>query len=164
MIPTVNTDQVVNHTTRVARGRRLRWFFPVLSGVLLAALVVGFAPSFFLRGRITFTPPSRLSALAQRLASGDLPLYLIVHGVAVRLASVAAAAPAVGAGLRSRPDFRHRSLSTSLARDPCVNHHARSRGVRHGMALRDDIAALRKDLKNGCALSVSLRQFECSDM
>jgi len=81
MIPTVNTDQVVSRTARVAGGRRLRWFFPVLSGVLLAVLVVGFAPSFFLRGRITITPPLRLSALAQRLAFGDLPLYLVVHGV-----------------------------------------------------------------------------------
>ena len=83
MIPTVNTDQVVSHTARVAGGRRLRWFFPVFSGVLLAVLVVGFAPSFFLRGHITITPPSRLAALAQRLASGDLPLYLIAHGVAL---------------------------------------------------------------------------------
>jgi hypothetical protein len=48
MIPTVNTDQVVNHTARVTgSGRRLPWFFPGLSGMLLAVLLVGFAPSFF---------------------------------------------------------------------------------------------------------------------
>src|SRR5262245_28105883 len=64
MIPTVNTDQVVSHAARVAGGRRLRWFFPGLSGVPLAMLVVGFAPSFFLRGRISM--PSLLSRGAER--------------------------------------------------------------------------------------------------
>jgi hypothetical protein len=57
MIPTVNTDQVIGHAARVAERRRLRWFFPGLSGVLLAVLVVGFAPSFFLRGRMSVPSP-----------------------------------------------------------------------------------------------------------
>jgi hypothetical protein len=46
--------------------KRLHWFFPVVAGVLFAALLVGFAPSFFLRS---------LSA------SQPMPLYLYVHGV-----------------------------------------------------------------------------------
>jgi len=49
-------------------GRRLPWFFPAFSSLLLVVLVVGFAPSFFLRGLFNI-----------RLQS--MPAYLVLHGV-----------------------------------------------------------------------------------
>ena len=60
-------------TATAARGAgrmRLRWFFPAVSGILLVVLVVGFAPSFFLRGHITTPLPLR-----------TMPPYLVLHGV-----------------------------------------------------------------------------------
>jgi hypothetical protein len=42
-----------------------RWFFPSVSGALLAAVLIGFAPTFYLRTLFTVRP---------------LPAYLYVHG------------------------------------------------------------------------------------
>lgn len=48
-------------------GRRtLRWFFPAVASLLLAGLLVGFAPTFFLRSLFSVAP---------------IPPYLYVHGV-----------------------------------------------------------------------------------
>src|SRR5258706_441214 len=49
----------------VDRVRASRWFFPTASFVLLAAVIIGFAPTFYLR------PP---------FAMRPLPVYLYVHG------------------------------------------------------------------------------------
>src|SRR6185436_19415362 len=46
--------------------RALYWFFPVVSGLLLAGLLVGFAKTFFLRSQFDVPP---------------MPPYLYVHGV-----------------------------------------------------------------------------------
>jgi hypothetical protein len=43
----------------------MRWFFPVVSGALLAAILVGFSPTFFLRSLFDVPP---------------MPAYLYVHG------------------------------------------------------------------------------------
>jgi hypothetical protein len=48
--------------------KRLRWYFPAVSGVMLAAIVVGFSPTFFLRAFFDVPP---------------IPAYLYVHGVAL---------------------------------------------------------------------------------
>ncbi len=69
MIDTTVNSAAVTHTARPSR-RQLRWFFPAVSGTLLAVLVVGFAPSFFLRGLIN--TPFRLRSI---------PPYLVLHGV-----------------------------------------------------------------------------------
>jgi len=44
----------------------LHWFFPVISGLLLAGLLVGFAKTFFLRSQFDVPP---------------MPPYLYVHGI-----------------------------------------------------------------------------------
>ena len=44
----------------------LTWFYPIVSGVLLVVLVVGFAKTFFLRAFFNVPP---------------IPAYLYVHGV-----------------------------------------------------------------------------------
>jgi hypothetical protein len=94
--PTIDTDRVVHDWTRPPGRRRLRWFFSAVSGVLLAALVIGFAPSFFLRGRIN-TPLPLLS----------MPAYLVAHGVVLTtwFALVFAQTCLVGAG---RTDLHRR--------------------------------------------------------
>jgi hypothetical protein len=46
-------------------GRRWRWFFPLVSGALLSAVLLGFAPTFYLRPLFTARP---------------LPAYLYAHG------------------------------------------------------------------------------------
>jgi len=46
-------------------GARSRWFYVAISGVLLGIVILGFAPSFFLRPLFTQRP---------------LPVYLYVHG------------------------------------------------------------------------------------
>src|SRR5262245_7872593 len=68
----LDTRQVGSDPLSSARAarRRVRWLFPVVSGLLLALLVFAFAPSFFLRGLIR-TPRPLLS----------LPPYLVAHGV-----------------------------------------------------------------------------------
>jgi hypothetical protein len=48
------------------RVSRSRWFFPCVSGVLLGAVLVGFAPTFYLRPLFNGSP---------------IPAYLYVHGV-----------------------------------------------------------------------------------
>jgi len=53
-------------TGPVRAQTRSRWFFPAVSGVLLAGLVVGFAKTFFLRSLFDVRP---------------LPPYLYVHGI-----------------------------------------------------------------------------------
>jgi len=44
----------------------MRWFFPIVSAGLLAALLVGFAPTLFLRSLFDVPP---------------IPAYLYVHGI-----------------------------------------------------------------------------------
>src|SRR5262245_25318706 len=63
-------DAGSTRASRTGARRKLRWFFPTVSGLLLAVLVFGFAPSFFLRGLIRIPVP---------LAS--LPPYLVAHGL-----------------------------------------------------------------------------------
>ena len=48
-----------------AQRRKMRWFFPGVSAALLAAMLVGFAPTFYLRSLFDVPP---------------IPVYLYVHG------------------------------------------------------------------------------------
>ena len=50
----------------VGQRAKLRWFFPVASGLLLVAMLVGFARTFFLRAFFDVPP---------------MPAYLYVHGL-----------------------------------------------------------------------------------
>ena len=70
MFDATTTDDVIAARQPVAVRRRLRWFFSLCSGLLLAGLIAGFAPTFFLRGYISLPFPLL-----------SLPLYLITHGV-----------------------------------------------------------------------------------
>ena len=68
-----------------ARGRHR--FFVVTSGVLLAIVLVGFSPSFFLK--VLFQDPGMIIRLAELapsdtggsgLGAPELPLYVVAHG------------------------------------------------------------------------------------
>lgn len=66
MSDTLNANGTLTETALPKRASRSRWFFPGFSGVVLAFVLVGFAPSFYLRPLFTTRP---------------LPVYLYVHGV-----------------------------------------------------------------------------------
>ena len=74
MASTVSATLDAGSTRAASTGarRKLRWFFPVFAASLLAMLVVGFAPSFFLRGLLFKIP--LLSLLPMRP-------YLVAHGI-----------------------------------------------------------------------------------
>jgi hypothetical protein len=65
MIERVDAGQL-SGVLRPTGRRALRWFFPVVSSLLLAGLLAGFARSFFLRSQFAVPP---------------LPPYLYLHGV-----------------------------------------------------------------------------------
>src|SRR5215475_6479126 len=67
MTPLETVGIVSDIPARRATGRRtLVWFYPIVSGLLLLVLVVGFAKTFFLRAFFNVPP---------------IPAYLYVHGV-----------------------------------------------------------------------------------
>jgi hypothetical protein len=74
MVDATAVHVITENRPAVALGRKWRWFFPVCSGLLLAGLVVGFAPSFFLRGYINTPFPLR-----------SIPPYLIAHGTVLTI-------------------------------------------------------------------------------
>ena len=63
-IETLDARQVLG-VPRPPGRRALRWFFPVVSSLLFAGLLVGFAKTFFLRSQFNVPP---------------IPPYLYVHG------------------------------------------------------------------------------------
>jgi hypothetical protein len=63
-IETLDAERVLG-VPRPPGRRALRWFFPVVSSLLLAGLLVGFAKTFFLRSQFNVPP---------------IPPYLYVHG------------------------------------------------------------------------------------
>jgi hypothetical protein len=65
MMKTLPTPATVQHGP-ATRDKKLRWYFPTVSGVVLAAVLVAFSRTFFLRA--FFDVPS-------------MPAYLYVHGV-----------------------------------------------------------------------------------
>ena len=65
MIETLDAGQFPG-VPRTTGRRLLRWFFPVVSSLLLAGVVVGFAKTFFLRSQFNVPP---------------IPPYLYVHGL-----------------------------------------------------------------------------------
>jgi hypothetical protein len=84
------------YTAASTSGRdRLRWFFPVVSSVLLVGLLVGFAPTFFLRSVFT---------------ASSLPGYLQAHGALLTTWYVLLVAQACLVATR-RPHL-HRRLGT----------------------------------------------------
>src|SRR5713101_6185165 len=66
MRETLSTTATLTQARPSTRGRRPRWFFLGVSGGLLAAVVVGFARTFYLRSLFNVPP---------------IPAYLYVHGV-----------------------------------------------------------------------------------
>jgi hypothetical protein len=64
MMKTLDAGQVAGNRHPSGRGS-LRWFFPIISGLLLAGVLLGFAKTFFLRSQFDVPP---------------IPLYLYVHG------------------------------------------------------------------------------------
>lgn len=69
MIQTAETGRAGASQSPIQGRTEFRSFFPIVSGVLLAGMVVAFAPTFFLRGRLPtpFPLPS-------------MPAYLAIHG------------------------------------------------------------------------------------
>src|ERR1700686_1898927 len=63
-IETLDAERVLG-VPRPPGRRALRWFFPAVSSLLLAGLLVGFAKTFFLRSQFNVRP---------------IPPYLYVHG------------------------------------------------------------------------------------
>jgi hypothetical protein len=69
MAPTMTETLDAGHLAKALRfsGRRAsRWFFPAISSLLFAGLLVGFAKTFFLRSQFSVPP---------------IPPYLYVHGL-----------------------------------------------------------------------------------
>jgi hypothetical protein len=62
----MNTNAAMLQQVSATRGKKLRWYFPAVSAVMLAAVLVGFSPTFFLRAFFDVPP---------------IPAYLYVHGV-----------------------------------------------------------------------------------
>ncbi len=60
-----NDGETPTKSARADRVRAWRWFFPTVSVVLLSVVLIGFAPTFYLRPLFTARP---------------LPTYLYVHG------------------------------------------------------------------------------------
>ena len=64
VLETLN-DAQNQKSPRLTRRNAVRWFFPAVSGLLLAGVLIGFAPTFYLRSLFRYSP---------------MPIYLYVHG------------------------------------------------------------------------------------
>lgn len=94
----VSGQQVSSRVHRSVKGRKLHWFFPAISGALLAVLVIGFAPTFFLRAFFDVPP---------------MPAYLYAHAVVLTTWYVLVLAQTVLVA-RHRVDL-HRRLGQAAA-------------------------------------------------
>src|SRR5262245_42395353 len=67
-------NQTIGQQT-ASRSRPQRWMFVILAAAILAVVLVAFAPTLYLR--------SRVGPMDVALQHADLPLHLVVHGIAL---------------------------------------------------------------------------------